>query len=178
MCTPIDTRGIFALIWWYVLAYRTIYIRWFNKNLFRKPHLSSFWHTHARTHAIVKVYRDPRPCRIESGQIYDLNMKHACTCSTFHFNSLTRFAYEVIRHYFAVCWYLYHPQTLFVGGILFSRCPSVSASVHPSMRPSVTLCFLNNSKSHCWIFIKPCKLVHICKTNTLDKKVRARGQFY
>ena len=69
---------------------------------------------------------------------------------------------------------LYPPQTLFVGGILFSRCPSVCACV----RPSVTLCFLNNLKSHCWIFIKPCKHVHICKTNTLDKKVRARGQFY
>ena len=66
------------------------------------------------------------------------------------------------------------PQTLFVGGLLFSRCPSVC----PSIRPSVTLCFLNNSKSHCRIFIKPCKHVHICKTNTLDKKVRARGQFY
>ena len=51
-------------------------------------------------------------------------------------------------------------------------------SVRPSVRPSVTLCFLNNSKSHCWIFIKLCKHVHICKTNTLDKKVRARGQFY
>ena len=51
-------------------------------------------------------------------------------------------------------------------------------SVRASVRPSVTLCFLNNSKSHCWIFIKPCKHVHICKTNTLDKKVRARGQFY
>ena len=51
-------------------------------------------------------------------------------------------------------------------------------SVRPSVRPSVTLYFLNNSKSHCWIFIKPCKHVHICKTNTLDKKVRARGQFY
>ena len=74
--------------------------------------------------------------------------------------------------------FLYPPQTLFVGGILFSRCPSVRACVRPSVRPSVTLCFLNNSKSHCWIFIKPCKHVHICKTNTLDKKVRARGQFY
>ena len=51
-------------------------------------------------------------------------------------------------------------------------------SVRPCIRPSVTFCFLNNSKSHCWIFIKPCKHVHICKTNTLDKKVRARGQFY
>ena len=28
-------------------------------------------------------------------------------------------------------------------------------SVRPCVRPSVTLCFLNNSKSHCWIFIKP-----------------------
>ena len=73
---------------------------------------------------------------------------------------------------------LYPPQTLFVGGILFSRCPSVRPCVRPSVRPSVTLCFLNNSKSHCRIFIKPCKHVHICKTNTLDKKVRARGQFY
>ena len=74
--------------------------------------------------------------------------------------------------------FLYPPQTLFVGGILFSRCPCVRPSVRASVRPSVTLCFLNNSKSHCWIFIKPCKHVHICKTNTLDKKVRARGQFY
>ena len=81
---------------------------------------------------------------------------------------------------------LYPPQTLFVGGILFSRCPSVRPSVRPSVcpsvracvRPSVTLCFLNNLKSNSWIFIKPCKHVHICKTNTLDKKVRARGQFY
>ena len=74
----------------------------------------------------------------------------------------------------SIDWFLYPLQTLFVGGILFSRCPSVRLCV----RPSVTLCFLNNSKSHCWIFIKPCKHVHICKTNTLDKKVRARGQFY
>ena len=69
--------------------------------------------------------------------------------------------------------YLYPPQTLFVVGILFSR-----PSVRPCVRPSVTFCFLNILKSHCWIFIKPCKHVHICKTNTLDKKVRARGQFY
>ena len=54
----------------------------------------------------------------------------------------------------------------------------VCPSVRPCVRPSVTLCFLNILKSHCWIFIKPCKHVHICKTNTLNKKVRARGQFY
>ena len=69
---------------------------------------------------------------------------------------------------------LYPPQTLFVVGILFSHCPSV----RPCVRSSVTLCFLNILNNHCWIFIKPCKHVHICKTNTLNKKVRARGQFY
>ena len=73
---------------------------------------------------------------------------------------------------------LYPPQTLFVVGILFSRCQSVRPSVRPSVGPSVTLCFLNILMSHGWIFIKPCKHVHICKTNTLNKKVRARGQFY
>ena len=71
--------------------------------------------------------------------------------------------------------YLYPTQTLFVVGILFSRCPSVRAS----MRPSVTFCFLNILKGHCWNFIKLCKHVYIYKTNTLNKKVRAiRGQFY
>ena len=51
-------------------------------------------------------------------------------------------------------------------------------SVRACVRPSVTFCFLINSKSHCWIFIKPCKHVHICKTNTLDKNIRVRDQFY
>ena len=54
----------------------------------------------------------------------------------------------------------------------------VCPCVRPCVRLSVTFCFFNNFKSHCLIFIKPCKHVHICKTNTLDKKVRARGQFY
>ena len=78
------------------------------------------------------------------------------------------------------CWYLiymvkslYPPQTLFVVGYTV-----FTLSVRASVRPSVTFCFFNNLKSHCWIFIKPCKHVHICKTNTLEKKVRARGQFY
>ena len=66
-------------------------------------------------------------------------------------------------------------------GILFSCCPCVRGCVcacfRACIRPSVMFCFLNNLKSHCWIFIKPCKHVYICKTNTLDKKVRARGQF-
>ena len=52
-------------------------------------------------------------------------------------------------------------QTLFVGVYCFhvvraSVRPSVRPFVRPCVRPSVTLCFLNNSKSHSWIFIKPC----------------------
>ena len=50
--------------------------------------------------------------------------------------------------------------------------------LRPSVRPSVTFCFFDILKGLCWIFIKPCEHVHISKTNTLDKKVRARGQFY
>ena len=68
--------------------------------------------------------------------------------------------------------------TVFTLSVRASVRPCVRPSVRVSVRPSVTLCFLNNSKSHCWIFIKPCKHVYICKTNTLDKKVRSRGQFY
>ena len=69
------------------------------------------------------------------------------------------------------------PQTLFVVGYTVFTL-SVRVCVRVCVRPSVTFCFFNILKSHCWIFIKPCKHVHICKTNTLDKKVRARGQFY
>ena len=68
---------------------------------------------------------------------------------------------------------LYPPQTLFVVGYTV-----FTLSVRPCVRPSITFCFLNNLESNCWIFIKLCKNIHICKTNTLNKKVRARGQFY
>ena len=71
-----------------------------------------------------------------------------------------------------LCMLCYTPRKLCGGYTVFTL------SVCPCVRLSVTFCFLNNSKSHCWIFIKPCKHVHICKTNTLDKKGRARGQFY
>ena len=54
----------------------------------------------------------------------------------------------------------------------------VRVCVRPSVCPSVMFCFFNILKSHRWIFIKPCKHVHISKTKTLDKIVRARGQFY
>ena len=40
----------------------------------------------------------------------------------------------------------------------------------PCVRPSVTFCFLNILKSHCWNFIKPCKHIHIYKTKTFLKK--------
>ena len=38
--------------------------------------------------------------------------------------------------------------------------------------------FLHNLKSHWKNFIKPCIHIHINRTNTCSKKVRARGQFY
>ena len=44
-----------------------------------------------------------------------------------------------------------------------------------SVRP---FCFLNIFKSHGWNFIKPCILIHICRANTYDKNVWARGHFY
>ena len=78
---------------------------------------------------------------------------------------------------FCIFFSLYPLQTLFVVGYTVFTL-SVRACVRPSIRQSVTFCFFNNLKSQCWIFIKPCKHVHICKTNTLDKNVRARGQFY
>ena len=135
MCTPIDTRGIFALLWWYKLAYRNIHIRWFNENLFHKPHSSSLWHTHAHIHAIVKVYMGHRPCRIESRQIQGLSMKPACTCSTFHFNSSTLFAYEVICHGFVVCWYFFFQNQffllLFFSIFFFGNISKVSSSLDP-----------------------------------------------
>ena len=36
--------------------------------------------------------------------------------------------------------------------------------VSPCVHPSVTFCFLNILKSHCWNFIKPCKHIYIYKT--------------
>ena len=65
-----------------------------QKSIPQTSHIIILPHTHAGTQAIVKVYRGPRLCRIENRQ----SMKHACTCSTFHFSSLTLFAYEVICH--------------------------------------------------------------------------------
>ena len=74
----------------------------------------------------------------------------------------------------------YTPRKLCLWwGILFSRCPCVRPCMRVCVCPSiVTFYFFNNLESHCWIFIKPCKHVHICKTNTFAQKVRARGQFY
>ena len=66
--------------------------------------------------------------------------------------------------------YFYTPANFVCGGYTVFK-----LSHHASVR---NVFFFNILKSHGWIFIKPCKHVHICKTNTLDKKVRARGQFY
>ena len=66
--------------------------------------------------------------------------------------------------------FLYPPRSLWVG-ILFSV-------VHPCICPSVMFCYLNILKSHCWNFTKLCNHILIYKTNTLNKRVRARGQFY
>ena len=94
------------------------------------------------------------------------------------------YCFHVVRAYVRPC---VHPSvrpsvTLcflnkITGRVIAGFFHVVRASVRPCVLPSVTLCFLNNWKSHCWIFIKSCKHVHVCKTNTLDKKVRARGQF-
>ena len=70
---------------------------------------------------------------------------------------------------------IFIPPANFVCGGYTVFTLSVRVCVRASIRPSVTFCFFNILKNHCWIFIKPCKHVHICKTNTLDKKVRARG---
>ena len=142
MCTPIDTCGIFALLWWYILAYKNIYIRWFNENLFRKSNSSSFWHTHARTHATEKVYRGPRPCPIESRQIWGLSLRHACTCSTFHFNSLTLFAYKVLSWFCRLL--IFFKISLFVVVVFFPKksfgnISRVSRSLDPEIMPDFLL---------------------------------------
>ena len=62
-------------------------------------------------------------------------------------------------------------------GAISIRVISLCNSKWPAC-PSVTFCFLNILESHCWNFIRPCKNIHIYKTNTFNKKVWARGQFY
>ena len=44
-----------------------------------------------------------------------------------------------------------------------------------SVRLSLTFCFLNILKSHCWNSVKLCKHIYIYKTNTLNKKKKALG---
>ena len=72
------------------------------------------------------------------------------------------YAYATIGHTQAD--QLYPPANFVCGGVYCFHV--VRPCVRPSVCPSVTFCFLNILKSHCWIFIKPCKHVHICKTNT------------
>ena len=107
---------------------------------------------------------------ILAGPLCPLLSKWQCICSPLFYLNGSVFARPLCLFFYQktrVCSsFLYTPQTLFVVAILFSRCPCVC----PYIRPSVTFCFLNILKSHCWIFIKPCKHVHICKILTLNKK--------
>ena len=73
--------------------------------------------------------------------------------------------YTRTKHFIFENLYLYPPQTVFVGGYTV-----FTLSVRPSIRPSVTFCFLNNFKSHGWNFIKPCIHIHIYRANTYNKK--------
>ena len=59
---------------------------------------------------------------------------------------------------------LYPPPPVFVGGYTV-----FTLSVHPSVRPSVTFCFLNIFKSNQWNFIKPCIHIHIYRANNYNK---------
>ena len=76
----------------------------------------------------------------------------ACTCSTFHFNSSTLFAFEVICHGFVVCWFFFQnqffviPHHTLVSGyyvIPFSVCPSVRPSVRAHHFWSITWVFIH-----------------------------------
>ena len=69
--------------------------------------------------------------------------------------------------------HFYTPANFVCGGYTV-----FTLSVRPSVRPSVTLCFLNILKSHAGFSSNLAKQVHIVKTNTLNKKVRVRGHFY
>ena len=48
-------------------------------------------------------------------------MKPACTCSAFHFNSSTLFAYEVICHGFVFCKYFFKIIFVVVVVVFFSK---------------------------------------------------------
>ena len=69
-------------------------------------------------------------------------------------------------------WLLYPTQTMFVGGILFSRCPSIHVSIHPSM---MFCFFLNILKRQWWKFIKLCRHIDIDKMYVYNRKLRANS---
>ena len=68
------------------------------------------------------------------------------------------------------------PKTLMVERQDPDNFPRLQTRVRCALEIAVYV--FNTLNDHFWIFIKPCKHVYICKTNTLDKKVRARGQFH
>ena len=70
---------------------------------------------------------------------------------------------------------IYTPGKLCLwGGILFSCCPSI----RPSFHPSVTFWFFFNILKRRWKFIKFCRHIDIDKMYIYNRKLRARGQFY
>ena len=77
-------------------------------------------------------------------------MKHACTCSTFHFSSLTLFAYEVICHGFVVCGFFFK-ISLFVVVFLKTSFGNIS-------RVSSSL-----DKNHAQSFVQPDLGQIVCK---------------
>ena len=60
---------------------------------------------------------------------------------------------------------LFSPLTMFEWYTVFTL------SVRVCLHPSVTFDSLNFLKIHCWNFIKPCKHIHIYRTNTCKKEL-------
>ena len=77
-------------------------------------------------------------------------------------------ASDMIR--FKDIFYFYTPFKFVCGGYTVFK-----VSVRSCVRLSGTFCFLNILKSLCWIFIKLCKHILTCKTNTLNKKNKGWG---
>ena len=68
MCTPIDSRGIFCIAMMICTSLQDYLYPMIQRKSIPQASLDIIL-THARTHAIVKVYMGPRPCRIESRHI-------------------------------------------------------------------------------------------------------------
>ena len=65
MCTPIETRGIFA----YTSLQEYLYPLIQQKSIPQILLIIILTHTRTHTHAFAKVFMGPRRCRIENRQI-------------------------------------------------------------------------------------------------------------